>query len=123
VILTPHVASGTEEAQEAIGRFVGKKLVSFINEGSTALSVNMPALGLPEQAGSHRLILIHQNVPGVLAKVNGLMADKGVNIDGQYLGTNGPTAYVITDINAKHEPGLISALREMPETIKLRILY
>ncbi len=123
VILTPHVAGSTEEAQANIGRFVADKLISFINEGTTALSVNLPGLGLPQQKGSHRLILIHKNLPGVLARINGLMAEAGVNIDGQYLGTRGDTGYVITDVNAEHGDEMAEALRAMPETVRLRILY
>jgi len=122
-ILTPHVASGTEEAQENIGRFVASKLVSFVNTGSTALSVNLPNLMLPEQEDSHRLVLIHKNVPGTLAKINTVLADSGVNITGQYLGTKDEIGYVITDIGADHAKDVTKKLRELPETIRLRILY
>lgn len=123
VILTPHVASGTEEAQESIGQFVATKLIQFINEGSTALSVNLPALELPPQEGSHRLVLIHRNVPGVLARINSLFGEHEVNIDAQYLATRGEIGYVITDINSVHGDDLTQPLKDLPETIRLRILY
>lgn len=123
VILTPHVASGTEEAQANIGVFVANKLVTFVNTGSTALGVNLPGLSLPKQIDSHRLILIHKNTPGALAKINTLMADEGVNIDAQYLGTKGPTGYVITDINRHYDHALLTKLRALPETVRLRLLY
>jgi len=123
VVLTPHIAGSTEESQAAIGRFVADKLITFINEGSTALSVNLPALTLPHQEGSYRIILIHRNVPGVLARINSLMAQHGVNIDWQFLGTRGETGYVITDLNADKGKEMMAALHELPETIRLRILY
>ena len=123
VILTPHVASGTEEAQANIGRFVADKLIGFVNEGSTALSVNLPSLMLPPQEGSHRFVLIHRNVPGVLARINSLFGERGINIDGQYLGTRAEIGYVITDINSNDGDEIVAAMRALPETIRLRTLY
>ncbi|MDB5179033.1 MAG: serA [Patescibacteria group bacterium] len=123
VILTPHVAGSTEEAQADIGRFVASKLVDFVNEGRTALSVNMPGLALPPQEGSHRLIWIHRNAAGALARMNTALSQLGANIDAQYLGTSGDTGYVITDINESYSPETAGQLRAMPETIRLRILY
>lgn len=123
VILTPHVASGTDEAQVSIGQFVSNKLIKFINTGSTALSVNLPGLSLPQNDDSHRLIIIHKNVPGVLAHINTLLSENNINIDSQYLGTTNDLGYVITDINVDHSDHIINQLRDMPETIRLRVLY
>ncbi len=123
VILTPHVASGTEESQVSIGKFVAGKLIDFINTGRTAMSVNLPGMTLPQNDGSHRLIHIHKNVPGVLAHINTLLAENSVNIDSQYLGTNNELGCVITDINIDHSEHIVEQLRNMPETIRLRILY
>ena len=50
VILTPHIGGSTEEAQQDIGQFVAHKFVDFVTEGSTALAVNVPALGLPRRS-------------------------------------------------------------------------
>ncbi len=123
VILTPHVAGSTEEAQAAIGTFVADKIINFINQGSTAMSVNLPQLALPLQLKSYRLILIHRNEPGVLAKVNTILAADKVNVNGQYLGTQGEIGYVITDINKSYPAHMISELRALPESIRLRVLY
>jgi D-3-phosphoglycerate dehydrogenase len=123
VIMTPHIAGSTEEAQASIGTFVADKIINFINKGATALSVNLPKLALPLQTDSHRLILIHKNVPGVLARVNTLLASKGVNISGQYLGTKEEVGYVITDINADYPDDTVSQLKNLPETIRLRVMY
>jgi D-3-phosphoglycerate dehydrogenase len=123
VILTPHVGGSTEEAQEHIGQFVSDKLVSFINEGNTSLSVNLPNLVLPPQAGSHRLIHIHRNQPGTLAKINTIFAESGANIVGQYLGTHDYIGYVTTDINKEYPAQIFSALRDLDETIRVRVLY
>ncbi|MBO0843685.1 MAG: phosphoglycerate dehydrogenase, partial [Nocardioides sp.] len=96
--LTPHVGGSTMEAQEEIGWFVSGKLRDFIHQGSTALSVNLPAVQPPPLVEGSRLALLHASVPGVLAELNNLLAAEGANVTGQYLATAGETGYVVTDV-------------------------
>src|SRR5439155_22886393 len=83
VILTPHVGGSTEEAQQDIGNFVAGKLRDYVQSGTTSLSVNLPAVALPREPDQSRLLHLHVNTPGVLASVNGVLAEHGVNIEGQ----------------------------------------
>jgi D-3-phosphoglycerate dehydrogenase len=122
-ILSPHIGGSTLEAQENIGTFVPGKMIDYINTGSTSNSVSFPNLTLPLLSDAHRLIHIHNNVPGILAKINQILADNGINIVGQYLKTNESIGYVITDINKKYDKEVIKQLREIDQTIKFRILY
>lgn len=122
-ILTPHIGGSTQEAQENIGNFVPGKIMDYINTGSTSNSVNFPNLALPKLENAHRLIHIHQNVPGILARINQVLASHGINIVGQYLKTNETIGYVITDINKEYDKEVIKALRQIEYTIKFRVLY
>jgi len=122
-ILTPHVGGSTSEAQENIGNFVPTKMMDYINTGSTSNSVNFPNLTLPILENAHRLIHIHNNVPGILAKINKVLADNEINIVGQYLKTNELIGYVITDINKEYNKEVIKDLRAIDNTIKFRVLY
>lgn len=122
VILTPHIGGSTEEAQQDIGRFVTGKLRDFLADGATTLSVNLPALALPAREGAHRLLHVHHNVPGVLASINGMLADHGVNIEGQLLGTRGEVGYVLTDIGCDYSPEVLDGLAGLDATIRLRLL-
>ncbi|HKF32121.1 MAG TPA: phosphoglycerate dehydrogenase [Jatrophihabitantaceae bacterium] len=122
VILTPHIGGSTEEAQQDIGRFVAGKFRDFMVEGSTSMSVNLPGIALPQPPGTHRLILIHRNVPGVMATVNGILAEHKVNVEAQLLGTRGEVGYVVTDVSATYTAEMLEQLRALPETIRLRIL-
>jgi D-3-phosphoglycerate dehydrogenase len=122
VILTPHVGGSTQEAQQDIGRFVAGKLISYAQGGATSLSVNLPPIGAAELGTSHRLAHMHRNVPGVLATVNALFAEYGVNVDSQSLSTRGDVGYLVTDVNADYTPQIIERLQHMPETIRLRVL-
>ncbi len=122
VILTPHIGGSTEEAQADIGQFVAAKLVDYAAAGATSMSVNYPGVALPEREGMHRLVHLHVNTPGVLATINGMLADHRVNIEGQMLETRGDVGYVITDIGTDYTADVIAKLKELPETIRLRLL-
>ncbi|MCX7878483.1 MAG: phosphoglycerate dehydrogenase [Ignavibacteria bacterium] len=123
VILTPHIGGSTEEAQEDIANFVPSKIIDFINSGNSFYSVNFPNIQLPSFENAHRFIHIHHNVPGILAKMNSVFAKHKINITGQYLKTDELIGYVITDISRKYNPELIRELKEIPNTIRLRVLY
>ncbi len=123
VILTPHIGGSTQEAQQDIGQFVAGKLVDFVADGNTVLSVNLPSLSLPEHPGTHRLAHLHHNVPGVLAAINSVLAEHGVNVEGQLLGTRGEVGYALTDIGVDYADDVVDELRALPETVRLRVLY
>ena len=122
VILTPHVGGSTEEAQQDIGRFVAGKLADFAEHGSTSMSVNLPQVQTEPAAGRSRVLHVHRNVPGVLATVNGVLADSRVNIERQVLSTRGELGYVITDVASELTPVLLDKLESLPETVRLRVL-
>jgi D-3-phosphoglycerate dehydrogenase len=122
VILTPHVGGSTEEAQQDIGHFVAGKLRDYVAVGTTSLSVNLPSVALPRDVGQSRLLHLHVNTPGVLASVNGVLADHGVNIEGQQLSTRASLGLVVTDIVGTPSDDVVEALRSMPETVRLRVL-
>ncbi|MBO0931199.1 phosphoglycerate dehydrogenase [Fibrella aquatilis] len=123
VILTPHVGGSTEEAQANIGQFVPGKLLGYMNNGSTYGSVNFPELQLPLMHDSHRLLHIHANVPGILAKINNIFAKYHINIQGQYLKTNETIGYVITDIAKEYADEVVQELKDIDNTIRFRLLY
>jgi D-3-phosphoglycerate dehydrogenase len=123
VILTPHIGGSTSEAQENIARFVPAKIIDYINSGSTANSVNFPELQLPPVQSAHRLIHIHQNVPGVLATINQALARHNLNVVGQYLKTNEEIGYLILAVDKQYDSEVIEELKNIKHTIRFRVLY
>ena len=125
VILTPHVGGSTLEAQDNIGIEVAAKLVRYSDNGSTLSAVNFPEVTLPEHAGSHRILHIHRNVPGVLSKINDIFGERGINIDGQFLRTDPNVGYVVIDVAADDAQAseLRTALSAIPGTLRTRVLY
>jgi D-3-phosphoglycerate dehydrogenase len=103
--------------------FVPKRMIDFMNTGATYLSSNFPNLQLPKIDKSHRLIHIHKNVPGIMAKINTVFAKHNINIVGQFLMTNAEIGYAITDINTEYDKQLFKSLKKIEQTIKFRVLY
>ncbi len=122
-ILTPHIGGSTLEAQQNIARFVPGKIIEYINTGNTYNSVNFPNIQLPFLQDAHRLIHIHLNEPGIMARINRVLADFSINIVGQYLKTNEKIGYVITDIDKAYSSKVIDELKAIEGTIRFRVLY
>lgn len=122
VILTPHIGGSTEEAQAAIADFATERLLGFLHRGDTTFSVNLPNVQLSDVGGAHRLLHIHRNRPGVLAGINGVLAEHGLNILAQHLKTDERTGYVITDVDGDYGPEAVAALRGLPDTVRFRVL-
>jgi D-3-phosphoglycerate dehydrogenase len=123
VLLTPHIGGSTQEAQVNIGEDVSNKLFNYLEKGLTYGSHTVPALSLPPQEGTHRILHIHHNVPGVLGQINTTLSKNKVNIVGQYLKTNDAIGYVVLDVDKKISGKAIDLLRDIKETIKVRLLY
>ena len=123
VILTPHIGGSTAEAQANIGVEVAAKLIRYSNNGSTASAVNFPEVSLPEHTGKSRLLHIHKNVPGILARINERFSLAGINIAAQYLQTSADVGYVVIDVDAAASRIALDELEGIEGTIRCRILY
>jgi D-3-phosphoglycerate dehydrogenase len=123
VLLTPHIGGSTEEAQENIGEDVSVKLYQYLERGVSNGSHSIPDISLPPVDGAHRILHIHRNVPGVLSAINTVMSKNKINIVGQYLKTNEEIGYVVLDVDSKLSKKAIDLLREVKETIRVRMLY
>ena len=123
VILTPHIGGSTEEAQENIGEDVSIKLYQYLERGVSYGSHTIPSISLPPVENAHRILHIHNNVPGVLSAINTVMSKNKINIVGQYLKTNDEIGYVVLDVDSKLSKTAISLLKEVKHTIRARMLY
>ncbi|PHX74209.1 MAG: D-3-phosphoglycerate dehydrogenase [Chitinophagaceae bacterium] len=123
VLLTPHIGGSTEEAQHNIGEDVSAKLYHYLEMGITTGSMTIPEMSLPPQEGTHRILHIHNNVPGVLSEINSTMSENKINILGQYLKTNDEIGYVVLDLDKKLSKNASDLLRLVKGTIKVRVLY
>ena len=123
VILTPHIGGSTEEAQANIGLDVTSKLIKYLELGISEGSHTVPAVSLRPQAGTHRILHIHRNIPGVLGQINSRLSKGGINIVGQYLKTNEDIGYVILDVDSKISKEAFEILKGVKGTVKARLVY
>lgn len=123
VILTPHIGGSTQEAQQSIGEDVSNKLFCFLEQGISIGSHTIPPLALPLQDHTHRILHIHNNVPGVLSEINTQLSKYHVNIVAQYLKTNDQVGYVVLDIDKKLSLGALELLKNVKGTIRVRLVY
>ena len=123
VILTPHVGGSTQEAQANIGLEVGEKFVKYSDQGDTTSAVNFPNVSVPFIEGTHRLLHIHKNVPGVLSQINAAFAKAGINIAAQSMLTRGDVGYLVMDVDDHDSEKALERLKAVPETIKVRVLF
>jgi len=123
VVLTPHIGGSTEEAQESIGHEVSATLIRFVNTGATTGAVNFPQVELPPVHGKHRILNVHRNVPGVMNSINRIFSERDANIHAQYLSTDESIGYLIIDLDVGVSDDAMSAIAELPTSIKTRILY
>jgi D-3-phosphoglycerate dehydrogenase len=123
VLLTPHIGGSTQEAQENIGAEVSEKLVLYSDNGSTLGAVNFPEVSLPAHPGMHRLLHIHQNIPGILSQINAIFSENDINIAAQYLQTNEDVGYVVVDVDKEYSQMALEKLRGIDGTIMTRVLF
>ena len=122
-ILTPHIGGSTQEAQANIGVEVAEKLAHYSDNGTTVSAVNFPEVALPEHQGKHRLLHVHDNVPGIMSAINAVFSENDVNVSGQYLQTRGDTGYVVIDIEANYSEAVLDRLSAIPGTLRCRVLF
>ncbi|MBV7531964.1 phosphoglycerate dehydrogenase [Chitinophaga sp. sic0106] len=123
VILTPHIGGSTEEAQHNIGLDVSAKMLNYLEKGASFGSHTVPAISVPAVENTHRILHIHENVPGVLSAINTALSTNKINILGQYLKTNDNIGYVVLDVDKQLSAEALALLKEVPHTIKTRLLY
>nr|WP_295866073.1 phosphoglycerate dehydrogenase [uncultured Chitinophaga sp.] len=123
VILTPHIGGSTEEAQHNIGLDVSAKLLNYLEKGASFGSHTVPAISVPPIENTHRILHVHQNVPGVLSAINTALSENKINILGQYLKTNDQIGYVVLDVDRQLSQEALALLKDVNHTIKARLLY
>ncbi len=122
VVLTPHIGGSTEEAQESIGREVATSLIKFVKSGATTGSVNFPQVEVPLIAGTHRILNVHRNIPGVLRDINRIVSDMNANIHAQVLSTDSNIGYLVMDLDQDVSAQVCEAIAGLHTDIKTRIV-
>lgn len=122
-ILTPHVGGSTQEAQYNIGIEVAEKLASYSDVGTSISAVNFPEVSLPAHPNAHRILHIHENIPGVLSEINQVFSENNINIIGQYLQTSDKIGYVVIDVAHDCSKKALEKVLGVNGTLRARVLF
>jgi len=101
---------------------VAERFIAFLKAGSTMGAVNFPNLDLPYSGeGTHRILNIHMNKPGVLKEINNILSV--YNVESQLLRTREKIGYLIADVNQDASDEIKSKIEALPPNLRTRIVY
>ena len=78
---------------------------------------------LPARPGTHRVLNVHKNVPGVMADILEILAKLEANIHGQHLATDDSIGYLVTDLDQSVSDEVRRGIAALEANIRTRILY
>jgi D-3-phosphoglycerate dehydrogenase / 2-oxoglutarate reductase len=122
VIAMPHIGASTEESEENCAVMAADQLVDYLERGNVANSVNFPAVRLDRTPGSTRLVVLNDNVPGVLGHVLSVLADNRINVIDMVNKSRGELGINIIDAETAIGDAVVAAIGAVPHVIRVRVL-
>lgn len=127
-VCIPHLGASTAEAEDNCAYMAADQIIKFLELGQVVNSVNFPTAVLERQAGDHtRLVIINNNVPGVLGQITTMLGDMGVNIAQQLNTSRDAIAYNVIDMDSfpqgEAADKLQLKLAELDAVISTRLIY
>jgi len=123
-LFLPHLGASTEEAEENSAAMAADEVRDFLEHGIIRNSVNFPETTLPRRGNSVRLVIVNENVPGVLGAVTTMLGEAELNILQTVNTSRGDIAYNVVDLEAMpaDADALQEALFQVEGVISSRIL-
>jgi D-3-phosphoglycerate dehydrogenase len=117
VILTPHVGGSTVEAQRNLGVEVSEKLRDYLLLGAVRGSVNVPELAVGPLRAAARLVHLHRDRPGMMSRLNALLADAGLNVSQLHLETGRGLGIAVVDLNRMPDAATLQGAQRIDGTL------
>ena len=114
----PHLGASTPESEENCAIMAVKELKDYLENGNISNSVNLPSVSEPRTT-SHRICIIHRNVPNMLAKLTSIIGGNSINIENLVNKAKGDLAYTMIDTNSNVDE---KALNEVENIIRVRVI-
>ena len=121
VICIPHLGASTPESEENCAMMAAEELSYYLENGGIRNSVNLPEclLGKPV---CPRLTMIHDNLPGMVTRLTGILGEKCINIEEMVNKSRGEIAYTVVDIDQVPDEATLTALKAVEGMVKVRII-
>ena len=121
IIVTPHLASGSPEAEDNCSIMAARQTIDYIENGNITNSVNFPDISFARAEGS-RVCVIHENKVGMLGKMTDNVVSHGLNIENLVNKAKGAVAYTIMDFNETVPGKLSEDISKIDGVIRVRVI-
>ncbi len=117
-ICIPHLGASTPESEENCAVMAVKELIDYLENGNIVNSVNMPSVEEPRST-SHRICIIHRNIPNMLAQLTSIIGNNHINIENMVNKARGDYAYTMIDTNSDVDEKALTAIDNI---IRVRVI-
>lgn len=101
VICLPHLGASTQEAEENCAQMAVDQMMDFLENGNITNSVNYPACNLGVCESKARILVLNRNIPAMLGKITGILADSNINISDLSNRSKGDYACTLIDVDSE----------------------
>ena len=120
IVSIPHLGACTEESEDNCAVMAAHELDDFLKTGNIKNSVNYPNVQLPVTPGTHRLCVMHKNIPNTLSYVTSQVSASGINIENMANGSKGDYAYTIVETKEKVKDETVALIEKNADFIRVR---
>ena len=120
IVSIPHLGACTEESEDNCAIMAAHELDDFLKTGNVKNSVNYPNVQLPVTPGTHRLCVMHKNIPNTLSYITSQVSASGINIENMANGSKGDYAYTIVETKEKVKDETVALIENNADFIRVR---
>jgi D-3-phosphoglycerate dehydrogenase len=123
IVAIPHLGASTAESEDNCAVMAARQLDVFLRTGNIRNSVNFPNIEMP-CTGRHRLVVLHRNIPDMIAKVTSAVSEKGINIADMMSKAKGDVACTILELdgNVQSAEEICEKIANINGIIRVRIV-
>jgi len=120
-LTTPHLGASTAESEGNCSRMAVRELSAYLHYGNITHSVNFPNIeSIPSSTVHTRLIIINNDVPGLIGFITNTLGNHGVNIVSFKNESNGRVGYNIIDLESALDAKILAELTANKDVIRTR---
>ena len=118
IVTIPHLGASTEESEDNCAIMAANELIDYLENGNIKNSVNFPNLNLPHTA-AHRVVILHKNIPNMIARITGSLADQNINIENLMNASKGDYAGTIAETNSPVDDAVVEKIAAVDGIIRV----
>ena len=121
VLCIPHLGASTPESEENCAAMAAAALRGYLENGTIHNSVNLPEITLGQPEGS-RLLISHDNAPGLVSQISSIISQKGVNIVNMVNKSRGEVAVTVLELGQAPDEGMLGELCALRQVARVRLV-